>query len=311
LSPTFRSDTDRCALCRAEDDLIVISEFGKAVCRKCFPGFVRRRVESLMRRRYMYQRGDTIGVALSGGKDSAALGHILHSLRNRLRIGIVGLHVNMGLGEFSDASEQAAGQLCERLVVRMHTARVADTGVRIEPVGKFHQCSVCGAVRRALLNRLTARLGVRVVATGHSLEDVLQFMLKGILSGRLDAPRPMLEAASHRPRKIKPLYFMPEAATKVYAEMLELPHTEAVCTEFVPASHRFKEVFELLEAHAPMGKMQFAHALLKAMKPAVPEEMARTCAACGEPANATLCPICRLREAQQGIAEQGRERDGE
>jgi len=288
-----------CAVCKAEGELIRISEFGKALCAECFPGFVQRRVESLMRRRLMYERGDTIGIALSGGKDSAALAHIMDALHARLRISIIGLHANMGLGEFSDISEQAATRLCDHLGIELHVTRVADEGVRIEPVGQFRQCSVCGAVRRALLNRLTARLDVQVLATGHTLDDILQFMLKGILSGRLDAPRPMLEPASHRPRKIKPLYFTPEAATDLYVDLLDVPYTDSVCPEFDPAGHRFKEIFKLLEAKAPMATIQFAHTMLKAMKPAEAEEMQRTCAICGEPTNATYCPICRLRRAQE------------
>jgi tRNA-5-methyluridine54 2-sulfurtransferase len=291
---------DDCAICRQPGDLLRISEFGKAVCRGCLPHFVQRRIESLMRRRQMYKGGDTIAVAISGGKDSAALAHILHCLRRRLRISMVGLHVNMNLGAFSEASEQAAVEVCDQLQTKLHISRVADLGVTVRPVGQFHQCGVCGAVRRALLNRLSAELGVSALATGHSLEDILQFMLKGILSGRLQAPRPVLPALSHRPRRIKPLYFTPEAATEAYAQLLDLPSTDAECSHFVPESHRFKQVFELLEQQAPMGKIQFAHTMLKTMRGTPNDELQRSCADCGEPTNAVYCPICRLRRAQHG-----------
>jgi|LSQX01.3.fsa_nt_gb tRNA(Ile)-lysidine synthase TilS/MesJ len=287
-----------CVVCHRDDQLIAISEFGKAVCRRCFPGFIQRRLERLMRRRQMCQHGDSVAVALSGGKDSATLAHTLHSLRHRLRISVVGLHVNMGLGSVSEASQNAVAQLCELLQIKLHISRVADFDISVEPVAQFHQCGVCGAVRRALLNRLCAQLGVHVLATGHTLEDVLQFMLKGILSGRLDAPRPMLLPATHRPRKVKPLYFTPETATEVYAQTLDLPRSDVECSYFDPESHRFKQVFGLLEQLAPMSKIQFAHTMLKAMPPAVPENLERLCDECGEPTNATYCPICRLRHAQ-------------
>ena len=299
---------DSCARCKAEDELIRISEFGKALCAECFPGFLVRRVESLMRRRQMYRKGDTIGVALSGGKDSAALMEMLHSLRGRMRIQVVGLHVNMGLGEFSDISQAAAADLCEHVGVPLHVSSVADFGVRIEPVGQFRQCNVCGAVRRALLNRMTQKLEIPTLATGHTVDDILQFMLKGLLSGRLEAPRPVLQPSTHRPRKIKPLYFTPESATAKYAELLGLPYTDVECPHFEPASRRFNEVFELLEAKAPMGKMQFAHTMLKAMKAPGVDELERSCAMCGEPTNATYCPICRLRREQAGQRPAEREK---
>ena len=292
-----------CAVCHRGSRLISISEFGKAICEECFPSFVRHRIESPMRRFRMYRAGDTVAVALSGGKDSAATAHILHSLRHRLRISVVALHVNMGLGAFSHAAAQATADLCDMLQIRLHVSHVADFGVTVGPVGQFHQCSVCGAVRRAVLNRQCAHLGVNALATGHTLEDILQFMLKGILSGRLEAPRPTLPPAAHRPRKIKPLYFTPESATETYAQMLALPRTNIECTQFEARSHRFKQVFELLEQQAPMSKIQFAHTLLKAMPTALPEELERICVVCGEPTNATYCPICRLRRVQQGAEE--------
>ena len=65
-----------------------------------------------------------MAVALSGGKDSAATAHILHSLRHRLRISVVALHVNMGLGAFSHAAEQAAADLCDMLQIRLHVSHV-------------------------------------------------------------------------------------------------------------------------------------------------------------------------------------------
>ena len=291
---------DSCARCKTEADLIRISEFGKAFCAECFPGFLMRRVESLMRRRQMYRKGDTIGVALSGGKDSAALMQMLHSLRGRMRIQVVGLHVNMGLGEFSDISQAAAAELCEHVGVPLEVSRVADFGVSIEPVGQFRQCNVCGAVRRALLNRMTQKLEIPTLATGHTVDDILQFMLKGLLSGRLEAPRPVLLPSTHRPRKIKPLYFTPDSATAKYVELLDLPITDLECPRFDPASRRFNEIFELLETKAPMGKMQFAHTMLKAMKTPGVDELERSCGMCGEPTNTTHCPICRLRRVQAG-----------
>jgi tRNA-5-methyluridine54 2-sulfurtransferase len=300
LPPKLSFHDDACAHCGAEHELIRISEFGKALCADCFPGFLIRRVESLMRRRQMYKKGDTIGVALSGGKDSAALMHLLHSLRGRMRIQVVGLHVTMGLGEFSDISQDTAALLCEQVGVPLHLSNVADFGVCIEPLGQFRQCNVCGAVRRALLNRITQKLEIQTLATGHTLDDILQFMLKGLLSGQMEAPRPLLPPSTHRPRKIKPLYFTPESATAKYAELLDLPHTDVECPHFDPASRRFNEIFELLESKAPMGKMQFAHTMLKAMKAPGVDELQRSCKMCGEPTNTTYCPICRLRIKQAG-----------
>lgn len=251
-----------------------------------------------MRRRQLYRKRDTIGIAMSGGKDSASLAHILNALRWRMRINVVGLHVNMGLGEFSDASQAAVEALCDSLSMDLHVASVADYGVRIEPVASFRQCNVCGAVRRALLNRLNTEHKIQVLATAHTLDDILLFMLKGILSGKMHAPKPMLAETTHRPRKVKPFYFTPETATEAYRELLDLPYTDMECTEFVPESHRFKKIFRMLEEMAPMGNIQFAKTMLRNMKTPKDDELERQCRMCGEPTNRHYCPLCALKRAQ-------------
>lgn len=300
MSPDMLLHSGSCAVCKAEGELIEISQFGKALCPSCFPAFIQRHVRSLMRRRQMHRKGDTVAVALSGGKDSAVLAHVLKEISWNMRIELVGLHIDMGLGAYSELSERVVRDLCEKLRIKLEITRVSDFGVSIQPVGQFRQCNVCGAVRRALMNRTTRNLGLQVLATGHTLDDILQFMLKAVLSGHLDAPRPVLPPSEHRPRKIKPLYFTPEAATAAYAELLELPYTNEQCPLFDPAGRRFNEIFDLLEQKAPMGTIQYAHTMLRAMKRVGKDELKRVCPMCGEPTNTELCPICRLRRQQLG-----------
>ncbi|MHB8997265.1 MAG: tRNA lysidine(34) synthetase [Armatimonadota bacterium] len=287
-----------CCRCGSGGELYRFTEFGKAVCPECYPLFFQRRVARTMRRYGMVSGGDTIAVAVSGGKDSTALLHSLWNLRHRLHLTVVALHIDMGLAEYSEQSLQAVRELVESLGVPLVIERVADHGVRIEPAGNFRMCSVCGAVRRALLDRVGLREGFAAIATGHTLDDRLQQMLKRLLTGRLDAPRPILLGDEFHPRKIKPLSFIPDRASKAYAELLRLPHLTAVCPQFDPESHRLKAVFELLEELAPMGKSQLVNTLHKAMKADVPGAEDRPCPDCGNPTGTEVCPLCRLQRLQ-------------
>ncbi|MBU0609876.1 MAG: hypothetical protein KKI08_18475, partial [Armatimonadetes bacterium] len=126
-----------------------------------------------------------------GRQGQAALLHALWSLRWRLNLHLSALHIHMGLGDYSDLSLAAVTELTDRLGVPLVVERVEDFGVRIQPVGTFALCSVCGAVRRALMDRAGLREGWEAVATGHTLDDWLQQMLKRLLTGRLDAPKPV------------------------------------------------------------------------------------------------------------------------
>jgi tRNA-5-methyluridine54 2-sulfurtransferase len=300
-----------CCRCGAADGLLRFSEFGKAVCSQCYPGFFRRRVGAILRRYPMIRKREVIGVALSGGKDSGSLLHALWGLRDELNLRLVGLHIHMGLGEYSDASQRSVEELAARLGAPLVIERVADHGVAIAPAGTFTMCSVCGAVRRALLDRAGLREGWAAVATGHTLDDRLQQMLKRLLTGRLDAPRPVLPGDAHHPRKIKPLSQIPDRALAAYAELEGLPTVAAQCPGFQPASHRFKQVFELLEALAPMGKVQLAHALQRAMREQAPGRPEQPCSDCGNPTGSGLCPICRLRRLAAGQETPSLGRPGE
>ena len=288
-----------CCHCGATGELYKFTEFGKAVCPACYPLFFQRRVASTMRRFGMTRGGDAIAVAVSGGKDSGALLHALWHLRRRLHITVVALHIDMGMGEFSELSLQTTRSLTEQLGVPLVLERVADYGVEIKPAGSFHLCSVCGAVRRALLDRVGLREGFAAVATGHTLDDRLQQMLKRLLTGRLDAPQPLLIGDEFHPRKIKPLSFIPDRASRAYVELLDLPHLGVMCPLFDPQSHRLKSVFELLEELAPMGKSQLANSLHKAMQASPPGGSEHPCPDCGHPTGTDVCPLCRLKRLQR------------
>lgn len=291
-----------CCHCGGTQDLFRFTEFGKAVCPRCYPDFFRRRVASALRRYEMTRKGETIGVALSGGKDSAALLHALWLLRRRLNLQIVAIHINMGLHEFSERSEQTVREMTGQLGVPLLLERVADYALAIQPAGNFAICSVCGAIRRSLLDRVGLRENLAAVATGHTLDDRLQQMLKRLLTGRLDAPKPVLSGDEFHPRKIKPLSLIPDRASLAYVECVGLPFVQTCCAGFQADTHRFKQVFDLLEELAPMAKSQLANTLQKTMKAPPPGGPDHPCPRCGEPTGTDLCPLCRLRQVMQDTA---------
>jgi tRNA(Ile)-lysidine synthase TilS/MesJ len=299
---TFHAES--CCVCKSTEGLHELSEFGKAVCSRCLPAFVRRRVNRTVARYQMIRKGETVAVAVSGGADSSSLLHMLHALRSRLYFHLLALHVDMGLGEYSERSRQACERLAERLGVRLVVERVADCGVRIEPVKQWPMCAVCGGVRRCLLPRAARREGAEVLATGHTLDDQLQYALKNLLSGRLEAPPPVRSATPSAPRKVKPLYLVPDSASDLYVQLEALPTCSDVCPTLNPDAHRLKRVFELLEELAPMGKPQVLLGLHKGLRSRAREKPEHPCPDCREPTTMAVCPLCRLRRWQQQGGEE-------
>ncbi len=287
-------------MCGTEEDVLAITEWNRGLCSRCLPAAVDRRIFNEVRRRQMIETRDRVGLALSGGKDSAVMLAALAALRRRKPVYLVAIHLDPGIGDYSDRSRAAVEELCRRHAVRLVVESVADYRVRIEAVPPWPVCAVCGAVRRAILPRVARRENLDVLATGHTMEDMLQAMLKQILSGRGFCPKPVLPATPYDPRKIKPFYFVPERVTTAYAEIKGLERVPDLCPHFPPDTHRFKEVFDHLESLAPMSKVQVLTNLGRLMKPPPVCEREFICEDCGERSRRELCPLCLLRRLQRG-----------
>lgn len=297
---TFHSGS--CCRCGAEGPLIEISEFGKAVCERCYPEFWRRRVEATVRRFRMIPRASRVAVAVSGGGDSGALLHALGLTRQRLNFSLVALHLDQGMGDYSARCLEVVQAQAAMAAVELRVGEVADFGVRVEAAGAWPICAVCGAVRRAALPVLAREHGVAVVCTGHTLDDHLMFMLKNILSGHPASPPPVQPAIHGYPAKVKPLIQIPDNAAKAYARLCNIPVVEEPCPHFDAETHRLKEVFDLLERHAPMGKQQFWQVMRKLMPRGETARPESPCARCGELTSMGVCPLCRLRGLQASPA---------
>ena len=75
-----------------------------------------RKVETTISRYQMLDPGDLCIVGVSGGPDSVCLLHILHELREALKIGLVVAHYDHGLREQEDEAET---QFVQRLASDM------------------------------------------------------------------------------------------------------------------------------------------------------------------------------------------------
>jgi tRNA-5-methyluridine54 2-sulfurtransferase len=292
-----------CCRCGAAGPLVEISEFGKAVCEGCYPEFWRRRVEATIRRFRMIPRAARVAVAVSGGGDSGALLHALGLMRRRLNFSVLALHLDQGMGEYTEQCLATCREQAALAGVELHVGRVADFGVRVEAVQTWPVCAVCGAVRRAILPVLARERGVGVVCTGHTLDDHLMFMLKNILSGHPASPPPVQPAIHGYPSKAKPLIQIPDVAAKTYARLCGIPAMADPCPWFDPSTHRLKGVFELLEQCAPMGKQQFWQVMRKLMPRDGGTRGEAPCRVCGELTSLGTCPLCRLRGLQAAPPE--------
>ncbi len=128
----------------------------------------------------MVSHGDTVAVALSGGADSMALFHFMCSVRDRLGIKVVALHVNHGLRTESEQEEVFVAQYCEKLGVQCITTRL-DMNNNTKPQGLSTE-SWARDLRYSFFADEMKKHGAKL-ATAHTLSDRAETVLFNLTRG--------------------------------------------------------------------------------------------------------------------------------
>ncbi len=183
-----------------------------------------RTVRETCERYELLRPNDKILVAMSGGKDSYTLFHLLTRLIPRLpfRVELVAVHLDQmqpgydgnGLRAFLEASGWPFEILRED-TYSVVTSRLDDTAT---------YCSLCSRLRRGILYTAAERLGCTKIALGHHRDDSLEtFLLNLFYSGKLQAMPASYRTDDGRFEVIRPLIECGEADIAAYAGELAFP----------------------------------------------------------------------------------------
>ncbi len=175
----------------------------------------------------MIAEGDRLLVAVSGGKDSYTLLHLLRDLSRRapVRFSLVAVNIDQGHPGFP------AHVLVEYMKKEGYDFRLVqeDTYSIVKekiPEGKTY-CSLCSRLRRGVLYRIATELGCNKIALGHHRDDVLQtFWLNFQFAGMLASMPPKLvsEGEGRAPLTvIRPLVYCAEEDIRAFAEAQGFP----------------------------------------------------------------------------------------
>jgi len=283
-----------------------------ALCEAHYPEWFVAQTERAIKKYRMFGPDEHVLVAVSGGKDSLALWDVLLKLGYRAD----GLYIDLGIDDGTGYSA-ASREKVEQFAARQSDAHFTVVDIRAEygetlpevahrvRRGRGKPCSVCGLIKRHVMNRVTREGGYDVLATGHNLDDEVAVLFGNVLhwqTGYIARQAPVLPASDDGlARKVKPFCRFYERETAAYAFITSIDYIYDECPHAAGAtSLRHKGILNRMEEESPGTKLQFYLGFLRARKAGFFRELAEEvelhpCSNCGQPTSAPgLCAFCRL-----------------
>lgn len=208
--------------------------------------------------------GDRIMVAVSGGKDSLVLLHLLHLARRRLpfSVELIAVHLDQHIPEYDGepliAHFEAQGFPYAQLAEDTYSV------VKQQVDDPARYCSLCARLRRGILYTAAERLGCNKIALGHHRDDTLQTLLLNLLyAGKLQAMPTHYTTDDGAFEVIRPLIECAEDHIARYADLCQLPVISGGACEAADLSKRVRisQLLDQLEAEQPNVKSVMLSAL--------------------------------------------------
>lgn len=220
----------------------------------------------------LIQEGDRILVAVSGGKDSYTLLHLLLKLSARAPVDFDLLAVNLDQGQPGYRADMVEGHLRTvgvpyRMLKRDSFAVVK----RLVREGK-PACPLCSRLRRGILYNAAVELDCNKIALGHHRDDLVEtLLLSALYAGALKSMPPKLRSDDGRNVVIRPMCYAAEEDVSAFAKLMDFPIVPCdVCgSDPSPRRRKVKELLSQLsrENRAVKGN------LLNALRNVVPSHL--------------------------------------
>ncbi len=292
----------RCKICK-KDAIIYLPAHNIALCEEHFFEFCKKRVEKAIKRYSLFTKEERLLVAVSGGKDSLTVAYLL----KELGYDIEGYYIDLGIDEYSALSEEKVKNFGERFGIKIHIERIKEIfwGLSIPEISKITRrppCSVCGHIKRYLMNRFGYEHGFSALVTGHNLDDEVGVLFGNLINwkmGYLGRQAPLLPSSNKKLiKKVKPLVLCAERDITAFAITYGIDYVEVECPYVKGSTYLYnKGLINKLEENSPGSKLRFYQGFLqyKGLFKEKDIEL-RECEICGYPTTSKICTFCNIRK---------------
>ncbi len=302
-----KSSPMECNRCE-ETAVIYIRYSGEHLCRKHFKDFFETKVFKEFRKQVDLNQGKNIGVAVSGGKDSIVALRMLHKiLEERRDSRLYGITIDEGIKGYRPKSLEIAEREYNKLGIDYEIRSYEEEfGLPLDEIMEIGDigmpCSVCGVLRRWMMNTMSKDANLDLLATGLNLDDTAQTIMMNFCRADM---KNMARLAPHDDIKeglvprINPLRKVTEKETYLYALLSDLDlHKQECPYAYTALRGLYRDVIGQLEDNTPGIKFSILSSYEKIKEPVRSKyqgegELDR-CENCGEPCMNERCKACQI-----------------
>lgn len=298
----------KCSKCE-KPAITLVRYNGTHLCKNHFIQYFEKRVKKDIKKQGKTFKKTCIGVAISGGKDSAVALKVVYDIFSvRKNVEILAISVDEGIKGYRDKNLESAKRLCDKLDVKHFIVSFKDLiGVTMDEIAlkdkELGDCAYCGVFRRFCLNKTAKKIGVDKLVTGHNLDDISQSILMNFVNGDMQKLARLGPHEKIQPGlipRMMPLRMIPEKENFLYAIIKKLDYHDSVCP-YSHDAHRgtFRDIINTLESdhpgtrHSILSSFDSIKDLLYEKYPSI---VLNSCTNCGEPSSEKNCKTCTLKK---------------
>lgn len=305
-----------CTVCRRRPAFFLRRYSGERLCRSCFVKSIEGKVRATIAKYRMLDFDDRIAVAVSGGKDSVSLLHILAKIEHEYpKASLVAVSVDEGIAGYRDEALKIATENCRKLGIEHHVISFRELyGLTLDEIvekakksgkSELTPCAYCGVLRRKALNIIARKVEADKLATAHTLDDEVQTVLLNMLHGdviRIVREKPVTDEVHPKlVRRVKPFCETPEKETALFAYVKKIKFQSMPCPYAPEALRNDIRLFlnRIEEKHAGIKYTLFraTERIRQAFEKARGTEVLKECLVCGEPTIQNVCKACEMLQS--------------
>ncbi len=294
-----------CKECR-EKPVIRLTNNKIELCRAHFLRYFEKKALKTIAKHNLISKKDLVAVACSGGKDSMSLLYILSKLAKKRDIKIVAVAIDEGIKGYRELENLKRYCTTNNIKLKIYSFK-KEFGFTLDNVVKkindLNPCSVCGVLRRRLLNKAAVELKANKLATAHNLDDESQSVMMNYMRGNLErstrlGPITSVVKDNRFVPRIKPFYFLTEKETATYAYLKLFPVKFGECPYSVDSFRgEVRDLINEIEKRHSGTKNAIINSflgLLPCLKDAYNGSKVKKCMHCGEPSSGEICNTCLI-----------------